>query len=385
MRKLVQFGLMLTLLLPAAAAQRITVQQLELKLAAGVKDHDSAADSDLETMGGTDLLVEMGHDSVLAPQIESFELSERLTANTLARLAATYKVGPQSLAALQLLADRSALLDPPASELPTIPAPDADALRQMTSAAGVYVLHVLLHLPNFFATRTSAKLDDAPLRLEGQSLLSGRLHPAGTSRQEITFRDGKEVINPMQSPHSGETPPEAGLESQGEFGAELATVFLDVTSSTLAFHHWEQASSGPVAVFRYVVPSSASHYQVNYSCTARTIHQEVRGYHGSLSIDPASGAIWRITLEVDSADSDPLSHVASVIEYGRVSIGGRSFICPVRSLAFMVKESDFCTHPGHNKKLARPVTMLNRITFTDYHRLGSTSRILPSTPSIPEQ
>lgn len=367
---------MVALLLPFGVAQRVTVEQLERKLAAGATVSNSAADKLLETMGGTDLLVEMRQDSVLAPQLERLELSERLTAGTVASFAASYKVGPQSLATLELLADRSALLDPPVSEMPPIPAPNADAQRQMTSAAGVYVLQILQHLPNFFATRTSVKLDDAPLTIGGQFLASDKLHPTGTFSQEITFRDGKEVINPMLSTHSGEIHPEAGLESQGEFGPELVAVFLDVTNSKLAFHHWEQTRYGPVAVYRYAVPISASHYQVNYVCAGRTAHQEVRAYHGSLSIDPKYGAIMRITLEVDSAVSDALSHVASVIEYGPVLIGERISICPVRSLTFMAQESDFCTHPGRNKKLVRPVTMLNRTSFTDYHRLGSSSRII---------
>jgi hypothetical protein len=41
-----------------------------------------------------------------------------------------------------------------------------------------------------------------------------------------------------------------------------------------------------------------------------------------------------------------------------------------------VQESDTCNDP-HKRKLTRPVAMLNRIVFTDYHRLGSEMVIVP--------
>jgi hypothetical protein len=71
-----------------------------------------------------------------------------------------------------------------------------------------------------------------------------------------------------------------------------------------------------------------------------------------------------------------------------MEIGERSYICPVRSLATMVEESSACAARHHNPKLAQPILMLNQTSFTDYHRLGSTTQILvdsDSTPAPPKE
>jgi hypothetical protein len=84
----------------------------------------------------------------------------------------------------------------------------------------------------------------------------------------------------------------------------------------------------------------------------------------------------RITLQTESRPDDPITHVASIIEYGPVVIGERSYICPVRSLATMVEEVGSCSARHRNPKLDQPILMINEAGFTDYHRLGSTARVL---------
>jgi hypothetical protein len=113
-------------------------------------------------------------------------------------------------------------------------------------------------------------------------------------------------------------------------------------------------------------------------------------YHGSLAIDPVSGAILRLTLQADSKPGDPISHVASVIEYGPVDIGDRTYICPIHSLAFSVEEVSTCFRDlkdqalVHNRSLVQPL-ILNRTTFSDYHRLGSTHKIITDAPDTPQE
>jgi VWFA-related protein len=99
--------------------------------------------------------------------------------------------------------------------------------------------------------------------------------------------------------------------------------------------------------------------------------REMPGYHGSLSIDPSTGAILRITLEAELNSGDPLLRAATVVQYGPVMIGDRSYICPVRSLAFSMEQVNTLIKPG-----IFPVLLLNETSFTHYHRLGATARIL---------
>jgi hypothetical protein len=102
-------------------------------------------------------------------------------------------------------------------------------------------------------------------------------------------------------------------------------------------------------------------------------------YHGSLTIDPASGAILRITVQADLDIDLPVTRADVLIEYGPVVIGDRRFICPLISLALTQGLA------GTNATLGIPPDMqINEASFTNYHRLGSSIRIIPeSTAAVP--
>lgn len=359
--------------------ESITVEELQQKLAASAQ---------LTPPHHSEVPVALLEDATLAMRIDNLQLSERLTSATLQRVMAQHTFGPQTQRALTLLADRSALLDPPPSELPTRPPPDASLQQQWLDAARVYVFKTLSHLPNFFATRTTSRfLGISPeVNQTGLPVHVG-LYPRGTASREITFREGKELVDPMKFQRPPATLPQSGLESWGEFGPEPAVVLADVNAGSITFHHWEQTPARLAAVFHYSVPEENSHYEVNYTCNGSNAFRAQPAYHGSLAIDPVSGAILRITLQADSKSDDPISHVASVIDYGPVEIGGRTYICPIHSLAFSVEEVSVCFRDlkdealVHNRGLVQPM-ILNRTTFSDYHRLGSTSRIITEAPDL---
>jgi hypothetical protein len=258
----------------------------------------------------------------------------------------------------------------------------------MIATVRANVLRNLKRLPNFFATRTTLQYSGVPADMNQNPLLMRvGLFREGVSTREITFRGGEEVTDPMK-PKPAELGTEAGLESWGEFGPEPVVILMDAAQSTTAFHHWERTPTGLLAVFHYSVPRIGSHYEVHYKCPTNEPFHDNPAYRGSFSIDPVTGALMRLTLEAESQPNDPISHIASIIEYSLMEIGERSYICPVRSIATMVEESSACATRHHNPKLAQPILMLNQTSFTDYHRLGSTARILvdnDSTPVPPEE
>jgi hypothetical protein len=385
LRKWILFVLLAAYFQTANAAEQITVAQLKQKLDLPVQTPDTHGDLPLVLL----------QDANLSFQINRLDLSERLTSNTLEDILTRHSFGPQTKQALQLLSDRSALLDPPLSEQPDRPAPDSARQREMLEATRAFVFKTLTHLPNFFATRTTFRFFGIPPELNktGKPMDIG-LRPRGSYTREITYREGKEVLDPMKTrtPLNPKTKDESGiarwthsgLESWGEFGPEPAVILLDSDNGTIAFHHWEQAPQGILAVYRFSVPEDNSHYEVNYSCNGSNSFHAQPSYHGSLAINPDSGAIGRIVLQADSKASDPISHSASVVEYGPVEIGGKTYICPLRSLAFSVEEPNACSVGGKHAHLVQPM-LLNRTTFTNYHRLGSTSRIVTDAPDTPPE
>jgi VWFA-related protein len=406
MRKLVLLALVGVLATTAEAARRTSVAQLEETLAAATAEHRPDAD--------------------IARQISGMELSERLTAATLDRLAARLPLQPRTALALQLLSDQSAFLDPPSTELPATAPPDAAEQRRMLEAARGWVVTTVPSLPNFFATRTTNRFDDSPQVIkQGDWPVRAGLHPVGSTYRKVTFRDGKEVADASVL-KARAAAQELGLHTWGEFGPELSVVLTDLVNGSSSFHHWEQLPTGLIAVYHYSVPPAASHYAVHYCCTINTpnsaavysprgrtavtsnysseptIQNAVQfnatpGYHGEISIDPATGAVMRITLEAELKPGDPISHAATVVEYGPVSIGDRAFVCPVRSLAISVEEAGSSTVAGavatnggswptlKTGSSRGPLLLVNETAFTDYHRLGSTTRIVADAPAPADQ
>jgi hypothetical protein len=380
MRRLILLVVLAVLALPAGAAKRVTVAQLEEALTAATAAHKP--------------------DAEMARQIGGMEPSERITEATLGRLNAHLVPGSQAALALHLLAERSAFLDPPASELPAAATPGEDDQQRLLTAARSYVAKTLPRLPNFLATRTINRYDDSPQALKkGAWPVSMGLHRVDTSSREISVREERENQPPAQG--SAVWQEQIGLISGGEFGTALGMILTDTILGRVSWSRWEQTAAGRAAVFQYSVPSSASHFEVIGTLQrqaaiagraapdggsrgiqgiqpqpnndpARTSILRVRpAYHGSLWLDPATGTILRITMEAELKDDAPLRRGAILVEYGPVQIGDRTFICPVRSLAFSVAAT------GAQASLSdAPTEWLNETLFTGYHRFAATTRIL---------
>lgn len=368
-----------------AGAKRLTVNQLQDLL-------DSAAQS-------------RKSDADLAHQLNSIELTQRLTATTLQRLSKPFQGDAAVALSLQLLADQSAFLDPPSEELPHFAPLDSTEQKQQLEAARAFVLQALPSLPNLLATKTTFNFDDSPQVLpKGGWAEREGLHLVGQSKSEVSVRTESEVVSSHDSP--GHTSAQAGqasggLISWGEFGATLITVFRDAESGSIVWDHWETGPAGPISVFRYDVPKNASHYELvmptlrsrlmtgtdRWRGTAGVIQNSTRtimvhskpAYRGSLSIDPKTGAILRISLVADLKGDSTLQRGAILVEYGSVRIGDRTFICPTRSLALSAAAANV------RSTLEGQTTLwLNENLFSDYHLFVSTSRILPEAAAKSE-
>jgi hypothetical protein len=335
----------------------------------------------------TTLKATQASDGATARAIGSMELNEHLTDLTLNRMKAEFEPGPKTLLSLEFLAYSSMFLDPPPGELIEREPPDDAAAESMLSAANNFVATTLRHMPDFLATRITRSFDNSSVAVSHPGTPPSQLQLMGTMSQEITYRDGRETtlenssISKFKSSREESGP---GLTSQGEFGPILATVLGDSSRGSVTWSHWEQTTGSLAAVFHYQVPANASHYVVDFCCEnddfpnfPGSFYHGTPAYHGSLFVDPTTGAILRITLEAELDSSGPLIRSAVSVEYGSVNIGEKSYICPVQSVAvssarsYLVKDSRETT-----------VHRLNQVVFTNYHRFGSTVRMLP-VPQTP--
>ena len=142
---------------PAWAAKKITVQQL--------KDLLSSLQQAKKT------------DAEVAAELKQVVLNEELTRTTMNSLVG-YVPGPYSTEQIYVLEARSAVLPPPASDLPATPPPDAAAQKVILDKAFDYATKTYAALPAVTATRTTIRMQD---NIEAPAASSGCIPAQSTA------------------------------------------------------------------------------------------------------------------------------------------------------------------------------------------------------------
>ena len=341
-------------------------------------------------------------DKEIVRKLEGIVLTERLSTTRLVELEKSLP-GPGSRAALLALADASIFQKLPASEQVAKPAPDAETQAAMLRSAANYAAQALSKLPNFFATQRITHFEDAPaFHRDAVYLPPEPLHAVSSARAVVLYRDGKQVVDWQNGKSANDAPPILGLITSGEFGPILGTVLADAAQGRIEWSHWEHGSTGDEAVFMYEVPRAKSHYDVKFCCVesdTASIFEQFSGYHGEIALDPAGGAILRITMLADLKPANPVSKASVMVEYGAVEIGGKSYICPRRSVAEVQayqqaapKSPDeppsyFALHSDelNSAEKGELQTLLNDVTYEQYHLFRSESRVITSNESAPDK
>lgn len=372
--------------------EHVTVAQLENALRRGA------------TSSGTEM----------ARQLSHMQLTERLSTARLAILKSTLK-NRNAREALIALADESSFLLPPSGEIPATAPPDSATQQQIIARAIQYVDTTTRRLPNLFADRFTIQYHQRPPS-PGQTwkTMAGdqSLYQDETSKATVTFHNGKETANgevtktkllnqpemPVMRlknsvPEAEDSRQVSYMETVGTFGAVLTTVIVGASEkgSEFAWSRWEQGANGPLAVFRYRVPRETPLFLVQsdfLTIDDRTASfQKKARYHGEFTVDPASGEIYRLTIEADLEERLPLQRSAVMVEYAPTVIGGITYICPVRSVSISRSRTTMDIHEWaeHFKVYAPFETKLSDMTYEKYHLYHPTSRMLPGFTPAPNQ
>jgi VWFA-related protein len=387
LRKILIIGILAATAIPSQAAKRMNAAKLERLLSADIAAHKQ--------------------DAEIAQQIQDIVLTERMPAADFAQLQNRFGSGSQTSAALQLLADESQFLESAPTQATAEPAPDSVAQAHILDVARNYVSKTLQRLPNFLSTCIISRYDDTPhADKPGDWPTRTGLHLVATAQRQTSLISDRDHQPAAQG--SAAWRPGTGLVSGGEFGSSLGMVLADISKGQVSWSHWQRSSAGVLAVFRYSVPASASHFEVFSSFRQETSTEGVKSapnsrgistmtiqpsldsndvqlvsarpaYQGSIWVSPADGVVYRITMETDTKMGlRILRRAAILVEYGPVKIAGKTYICPVRSLA----EADAVTTT--ESRLGDDATeWLNESVFTDYHRFGSSVRILGEEAEAP--
>jgi hypothetical protein len=352
-----RFGWILALLMlaPSAwAAKKITVQQLN------------------------DLLVSLHQanktDADTAAELNQVELTEELTRSTMDSLA-TYLPGPLSTQQFYVLEERSAVLAPPAADLPSTPAPDAAAQKALLYKAVDYAAKTYAQLPHLTATKTTFRFQDNlkppdradPGKTPDKVWRDARMANGsqfidyiGATETKVESQNGAEILSKAKDP--------TRWGANGEIiqvgpGPVLSAIVPEAQAAgKLNWLRWETVNGRQTAVFAFAVEKKKSHYTVNYCCfpdtdqagmtgnrgagggiastsrgtlqtnTSWSPHKETAPYHGELFVDFGTGVIVRLVMLAEFKTSNVIHQEDTRIDYGPAKIADKPMILPLRTI-----------------------------------------------------
>ena len=111
----------------------------------------------------------------------------------------------------------------------------------------------------------------------------------------------------------------------------------------------------------------------------RVWEEQPSAYHGEIAINSATGTILRLTVMAESDPSLPIIRGDIMVQYGPVEIGGKTYICPVKSVSVAEGRTAIVRQEriqGTSTSRAETI-LLNDVAFGNYHVFRSESRIVP--------
>lgn len=343
---------------PTWCAKKITVAELEQLL--------------------TSLRDQKKPDAEAASALKQVELSEALSRSRMNGFVSLV-AGPLSTEQIYVLEAHSALLPPPAADLPSNPAPDAAAQKAMLDKAADYVSKTYSQLPSLTATKTTVRFQD---NVEAAAASSGLAGGAKDISVGSGFTSPFQIIHYINSTEST-APSQHGAEQlptekdKTPWGANrmivvtdpppsLTTVFPEaMDSGTIKFLRWQMVNGKTAGVFSFEIPKKKAHFPVDVCCfpdvssagkanfasssvgaltgggggatgnfqTATSWHpyKSTVPYHGELFIDPDTGVVVRMNTIADLKQTDVVHQVDTRIDYLPMSVDGKTLVVPANT------------------------------------------------------
>jgi hypothetical protein len=342
-----RFGWILVLWMatvPAWAAGKMTVQQLRDLLISLQKANTADAD--------------------VAAQLKDVELTEEMTRSVMNSLG-PYVPGQLTTEQLFVLEARSAVLAPPAADLPSTPAPDAATQKAILDKAIDYTNKTYAQLPDLTATRTTRRFQDnvEPPKGSVAAHSSATLAPPSPPIRYMTGEETKVTLL-----HGAEQNPLANDKTKWGDNGKIALLGQEPVLSTVIrealaagkinWVRWETIDGKQAAVYTFAVDKKTSHYAVNYCCFPEStqggdmvlrgtgsaggdnkgnyaVNQDWKNYkatipyHGEIFVDPDSGTVVRLITQADFKSGELVRQEDQCIQFGSTTVGDKPVVVPV--------------------------------------------------------
>ena len=247
--------------------------------------------------------------------------------------------------------------DPPPDAPPTAASPSAPARPQNPSQTLIErardaAFEFSQKLPNFICQEVMSRFTQRGREPEmSLDMVSA----------DVIYDDGHETYRNVKI---NDRPTDRGMQeiggawSTGEFASTLLELFHPDTRAQFRGGGATSISGFAAQVYDFEVRVENSHWIVQSG--SQTVSP---AYGGSVWIDPKTARVLRIEMQARSLPSDfPTDTVESSVDYSYVSIGGTSFLLPVRAESLGCERGvNECRH--------------NIIDFRNYHEFKSEIKI----------
>jgi len=285
-------------------------------------------------------------------------------ANTTFTLTSAESAAPDEMGDSSALGNASL----PAGPLVITPAtnpiqrPSPDELKSIIAAATQYATDYWDSLPNFICEEVT----DRSVSVDGAKTWKHKDKVSGL----LTYFDHAEDWSYLETEQDGhkrhagdDLGSEKGISSAGLFGTVIRGLFRPASKAEIVWKETGVLGDGTVQVFNYRVARENSTLNLRVAA----VQVITVGYHGLVYIDSTTHSVRRITEIADDVPQKYPIHATFVsADYDYVSIGSHDYLMPVGAQVILRK--------GRNE------TDLNEIEFHNFHRFGSTVKILTASP-----
>lgn len=242
-----------------------------------------------------------------------------------------------------------------------------EARRASIAVLSAFTQGYVQRLPNLFCEEKTERYTNAVQKASGPSF-APNLHHRDRLTWTLRYINGREEGNIVRfaKKHLTFVGAEAGQSaSTGEFGGDLLVFFGPSRDTQIAWDHWEWVDGRRIAVFRYFNGEHEPRFILSWHSPDtpigpidETVQAAIRGL---VFFDSETGAVERLTFEaVNLPIAFPIQKSRTIVDYGEIAIGDRSYLLPKQASVFME---------------AGQVRTLNEIVFRKYRKFEAESTV----------
>jgi hypothetical protein len=226
------------------------------------------------------------------------------------------------------------------------------------------------NLPNFTCNEVISRYNDSGDRVAWVMLDKLTVEVSFSGQREdykLTARNGKPTDLTLEDV--------AGTLTRGEFGSALLLIFQPSSGADFQWRRWETVHGRRLAEFTYRVDASKSRYTLKAG--AQSV---IAGYHGAVSIQPDTGAVFRWSVEAEPPAGFPMTESSVRLEYDHRKIEGVEYLLPVHAemrtteRGLSGKQVDSLPLRARNAA-RRPMQHRNLVDFNGYRKFGVESSV----------